>query len=244
MMNTRVWAGTHVGNVRRRNEDSHGATGLHATNVDGAVVAATVEGTCLAVVADGLGGHPCGDVASRLVVEHVLAAQPATAEALVQALRSANAALHDAMVGPDGAPGMGTTAAAVLIHDDRVAVANVGDSAVFELLDDRLVQLSVDDVPAGASALPGLPSSVVTETLGGTERLSTITPHLHQDNLNENRRFMMCSDGLTNYVPRSRIAEALAMADGAAAIATLIDLALAAGGLDNVTVMVLDAHQR
>ena len=107
MTSTRVWAATHVGTVRRRNEDSHGATGLGATGVDGAVVAATVEGTCLAVVADGLGGHPCGDVASRLVVDHLLAAQPATADALVQAFRSANVALYDAMTGTDGAPGWG-----------------------------------------------------------------------------------------------------------------------------------------
>ena len=98
---------------------------------------------------------------------------------------------------------MGTTAAAVLIHDGGFAVVNVGDSVVFEFVDGRLVQLSVDDVPAGAGALPGLPSSIVTQTLGGTERLSTIEPHLYEGDLSAGGRFMICTDGLDELRPAS-----------------------------------------
>ena len=97
-MRTRIWAATHTGLVRRRNEDCYGATGLPAVETDGEVVATEVLGEpCLAVVADGLGGHPCGNVASRLAVDHLLAAQPAQPDELVAAVHLANEAIYEAM---------------------------------------------------------------------------------------------------------------------------------------------------
>jgi serine/threonine protein phosphatase PrpC len=133
---------------------------------------------------------------------------------------------------------MGTTIAAVLVDDGRLTVANVGDSAVFEFHDGRLHQLSVDDVPTGSEALPGLPSARVTQTLGGQSRLTAIEPHVHEDNADIERCLLLCTDGLTNFVPRAQIAEALALS-GAAAVEGLLALAIAAGGLDNVTIAIL-----
>jgi protein phosphatase len=144
----------------------------------------------------------------------------------------------------DGSIGMGTTVAAVLVHETGMAVVNVGDSAVFELVDDRLVQLSTDDVPVGRTSLPGVPSSIVTQTLGGGRELRAVEPHLYEDDLVSPRRLLLCTDGLTNFVPRDQVADALRRHSGEDAVRVLIALALAAGGPDNVTVMTLDDDPR
>lgn len=234
---------THTGSVRRANEDAYGATGLAASSIDGEVVSTTVSvGPCLAVVADGLGGHPRGEVASGLAIEHLLGAGVADPAALVAAIHEANEAIVAAMSEEGGSVGMGTTVAAVLLHAAGLAVVNVGDSAVFELIEDRLVQLSTDDVPASRNELPGLPSSIVTQTLGGGKELVEIEPHLHEDERRPTRRILLCTDGLTNFVPRSHIAEALRRHDGDTAAEVLLSLALAAGGPDNITVLVIDAE--
>src|SRR4051794_38527098 len=102
---------THTGAVRRRNEDYFGATELSGSPVDGEAVSVVVRGrTCLAVVADGLGGHPDGDFASRLAVEHLIAANPTDPDGLVKAFHTANEAMYDEMLGPSGSLEMGTTA--------------------------------------------------------------------------------------------------------------------------------------
>ena len=136
---------------------------------------------------------------------------------------------------------MGTTIAAVLVDEGGLTVANIGDSTVFEFHEGRLHQLSVDDVPAGLDALPGLPSARVTQTLGGQSRLTAIDPHVHaDDDVVAERSLLLCTDGLTNFVPRGQISEALAL-NGAGAVERLLSLAIAAGGLDNVTIAILAA---
>lgn len=240
-MRVHIAAATHTGSVRDNNEDSYGATELIASQVDGEIVSTVVSGElCLAVVADGLGGHPCGELASALAVDDLLDAKTTDPPSLVAAIHEANAALVAAMSQQDGSVGMGTTVAAVLIHEAGLVVVNVGDSAVFELVDGRLVQLSTDDVPPGGTDLPGLASSIVTQTLGGGRELVEIEPHLYEADRVSTRRLLLSTDGLTNFVPRGQIADALRHHDGDEAIKVLLGLALAAGGADNVTVMTLD----
>lgn len=239
-MQIRITAVTHTGTVRQRNEDHYGATGLSSSFADGEVVSAIVSGDrCLAVVADGLGGHPCGDVASRVALEHLLSANPLTSAALVAAVHKANVAIYRSMSRANHSIGMGTTAVAVLVMEQGLAVVNVGDSAAFEFVDDRLVQLTVDDVP-DQGALPGLPSSVVTQTLGGQREFEAIQPHLHEDALGSRRRVLLCTDGLTNFVTKDLIGDVLRNKCGSAAAEGLLQLALAAGGRDNVTVILLE----
>jgi serine/threonine protein phosphatase PrpC len=240
MTRIRISAATHVGSVRRRNEDYYGATGLRTSLRDGEVVTVVADATCLAVLADGLGGHPSGEVASRLAVEQLLAANPTTPDALVAAFHEANIAIYGAMSREDGSLGMGTTAAAVLVTKRGLAIVNVGDSTVFELVDGRLDQLSTDDVPERGTLLAGLPSSIVTQTLGGRRELEEIEPHLYQDDFGTSRRVLLCTDGLTNFVTRDRIGDALRAQCGVAAVDSLVQAALDAGGLDNVTVVLLE----
>ncbi|MEI2700140.1 MAG: protein phosphatase 2C domain-containing protein [Microthrixaceae bacterium] len=241
MISVRISAATHTGAVRRRNEDCVGATDLRASSVDGEVVSVVISGgSCIAVVADGLGGHPSGDVASRLAVQQIIGANPADPDALVKAFHAANEAIYDAMSEPCGSLEMGSTAAAVLLRTDGIAVANVGDSAVFEFMDGRLVQLSTDDVPTRGGQLPGLPSTVVTQTLGGRREPVNIEPNLYSDEFGAARSVLMCTDGLTNFVTRDRIAGALRETCGVQAVEALLRLALDAGGRDNVTVLLME----
>ena len=186
--------------------------------------------SCLAVVADGLGGHPHGDQASRAGrrAPH-LEAKPSTTDELTIALHRANDLIYQEMKRTAGSTGMGTTVAAALVHDGGLTVANVGDSQVFELFEGRLVQLSIDDVLRGRSDLPGVPSAWVTQTLGGKVKRTVIKPHVYEDDVPTQRQLLLCTDGLTNFVPRSQIAEALARGIPEAVVA-LIGLALDAGG--------------
>ena len=240
MRETRIWGVTHTGCVRQRNEDSYGALGLGGVLSGGKVNRATVAGApCLAVVADGLGGHPRGDAASRVAVDAILEFAPTTAEELIRAIHLANDVVYRQMGALD-APGMGTTIAALLVHEHGFAVANVGDSPVFELSDGRLVKLSVDDVPPGQAGLPGIPTSRVTQTLGGSRSLTPVRPHLHVSDHVDHSRLLLCTDGLTNFATQSEIAAELRRPDGGEAATALVQLALAAGGLDNVTVVVVE----
>jgi len=236
----RVCAGTHKGLIRSRNEDSYGATGLVPSRVDGTVVAtdlAHLPG--LSVVADGLGGHPSGDVASAFAVESLLTAGPADAAGLVAAVHAANRALVDHMSAVPTTRGMGTTVAAVLILREGLAVVNVGDSPVLELVGDRLIQLTVDDVAPLGGFTSG-PSSALTQSLGGGQSTREITPHVYEDRLSGARRLLLCSDGLTSFVRRELIVDALRNDDPRRAVETLLTLALESGGGDNVTCLVVD----
>ena len=116
MIRATISAGTHTGWVRERNEDYFGATGLPAPEGDGEVVSVEVGGPqCIAVVADGLGGHPAGDVASRRAVDYLIVSRPDTPGSLVDALLGANEDVYSAMSAREGTVGMGTTVAAVLM---------------------------------------------------------------------------------------------------------------------------------
>lgn len=192
----------------------------------------------LIVVADGLGGHPNGGEASKIAVETIVGARPTDAESLAKAVRQANEAIVSAMTHDAGNVGMGTTVAAVLATVKAIVVANVGDSSVWELRDDRLVQLSTDDSPAGRSGLPGVPYYVVTQTLGGGRSLVDVDPNVLEERVEGERTILVCCDGLTNFVDRRAIATTLV---GAGPLSTdaLVQLALDASAPDNVTVGVL-----
>lgn len=243
MTTAHLCATTHTGVVRSGNEDAYAGTGLLVSRVDGEVVSVSVARfPILAVVADGLGGHASGNIASALAVAHVFAAKPGDGAALVNAVHNANQVIVDAMRLKPTSRGMGSTIAAVLLHAKGLAVVNVGDSPVLELIGERVVQLSIDDV-APDGGLPGVRSFALTQALGGQHTLRNITPHLYEDQVEEHRRILLCTDGLTNFVPRRAIVDALRREDPRLAVGGLLQLALESGGADNVTCMLVDVGQ-
>jgi protein phosphatase len=237
-MRLRTFAGTDVGRTRSGNEDSY------------------LRGRTVFAVADGLGGHQGGEVASAAAVAPLAAldgqafAGPGeAAEALAAAVRDANELILDQAADDPALWGMGTTLTAVaLAGDDHLQLAHVGDSRAYLLRDGSLEQLTTDHTVVGelvrrgrltpAQAAIHPERSILTRAVGLDPTVPVDLPDLLE--LRAGDQVLLCSDGLTEAVDDGRIAELLATAgDGDAACRSLIDAANAAGGPDNITVVLL-----
>jgi protein phosphatase len=225
---------THVGLVRRRNEDS------------------IYIGRSLFAVADGLGGHTAGDIASASVIEalqlHDRLVDPADlSAALGRAVSAANEALRQRIETEPELAGMGSTLVAMLWSRTAAVLANVGDSRAYLLRDvgfgnSGTSQLTEDHtyehLVADAAAVPNLPERL-SRWLDG--RADGRSPDLTSWALRPGDRFMLCSDGLTSFVPHELVHATLSSSSGPDDTADrLITLAIDQGGPDNITVIVID----
>ncbi|MEV7908525.1 PP2C family protein-serine/threonine phosphatase, partial [Streptomyces anulatus] len=232
-------ARTHIGLLRRRNED------------------AVYAGRFLFVVADGLGGHPAGDVAASTVIEavrpydHQVAAEDLP-QVLGWAIYAASRALRAKVEADPGLAGMGSTLVAMLWSGTRAVVANVGDSRAYLLPAPPDDGLTVENTPivritedhiyrnlvADADGVPNLPGRISRFLDGRPEGRS---PDLTIRQVRRGDRFLLCSDGLSSAVPGELIQEALSSpADPRQVTDRLVALALDHGGPDNITVIVVD----
>jgi serine/threonine protein phosphatase PrpC len=223
---------TSVGRVRRVNEDSYLAV------------------PPIYAVADGMGGHGSGDVASRLAVE-VLARcvelRPLFTEAVLHALEEANLAI----IGHKEPNRMGTTITGVAgletAGGDHLMVFNIGDSRVYRLAGDRIEQLTVDHSEVQELVLAGVLTreqarthprrNVVTRALGSAPVVLAdhwLLPAIGGD------RFLICSDGLFGELPDEVILPLLAVGPAQHAAEALVAAADDAGGRDNITAVVVD----
>jgi protein phosphatase len=237
-MRLSTFAGSDVGRTRSGNEDSYFC------------------GRTVFAVADGLGGHQGGEVASALAVEPLagldgreMASPAEAAEALAEAVRQANAAILDRATGDPALWGMGTTlTAAALAGDHHLQLGHVGDSRAYLLRDGSLEQLTSDHTVVGELVRRGRLTpeqaaihperSILTRAVGLDPRIPVDTPDPLE--LAPGDQVLLCSDGLTEAVGDAEIAQVLgAEPDGDAACRSLIDAANAAGGPDNITVVLL-----
>jgi PPM family protein phosphatase len=232
-------AATDVGRMRKNNEDSY----LSAKPV--------------AAVADGMGGHSAGEVASAIAIEELAALgergpwenETAATDDLKQAILRANRRIREMAASDRKLNGMGTTLVALLQDGDMVHVANVGDSRGYLLrqgelsqvtVDHSLVQELVDDgrlSPEDAERHPQ--RSVITRALG-------IDPEVEFDlftyKLQVGDRLLLCSDGLSDVVEPTQIRNVLLrVRSPQKAARQLITVANEQGGPDNITVIVVDA---
>jgi PPM family protein phosphatase len=234
-----VSALTHVGLLRDANEDS---LVIGPWTICGGVTETPQTlvfplGTPLLVaVADGLGGHPGGEVASALVVRELAEAGVTIEdeETLRRVLADCNQAVYDAAEGELFA--MGTTVAGLVLTAEQVLVFNVGDSRVYFSGPDGVRQVSVDDRPPVG---PGERTSTVTQTLGGQFTAAPVDPHLWRSSLAGQMRFLVCTDGVSDVVPEGRLAEILLEHDDGRAAFELWKAAMEGGGPDNVTLAVV-----
>ncbi|WP_410810431.1 PP2C family protein-serine/threonine phosphatase [Micromonospora sp. 067-2] len=225
---------THQGLVRKRNEDSHS------------------QGQWLYVVADGLGGHIAGDVASSTVTGALKAydrAVPAEdlAGFLGRAINQASEALRRKTRDEPALAGMGTTLVALLRSGSDAVVANVGDSRAYLIRrhgsgDGAMVQISEDHtyghLVADAEKVPNLHERLARFLDGREDGRS---PDLTPLQLLSGDRVLLCSDGLSSYVPHEQIRAALDSDSTPGDVADqLVALAVDQGGHDNVTVIVID----
>jgi protein phosphatase len=237
-------AATHVGKVRQRNEDAHFAgpeIGLFG-------------------VVDGMGGHAGGDIAARLVTDDfpaMVAREHATMKARqVRAVRRwlgkliAEQSRQLCFQGGSriGCEGMGATLATILLLNGRVYVGNLGDSRVYHLRDGRFAQLSQDHSVIAELLAVGQLTDAEAPTHPARGQLvqylgmpDQAHPHVASRKLEEGDRFLLCTDGLTDMVGDVGIRDVLEAGMGARQSAeSLVQLANAAGGMDNTTVLIVD----
>lgn len=226
-------AQTDVGRVRSRNED--------------ACLAQPQRG--LWAVADGMGGHAFGDVASRTVIDALDRLPPvADLSAFIGAARAAldqvNGMLR-AEARTRHVPVMGSTVVVLLACGTEAACLWAGDSRIYLYRNGRLQQLTRDHSQAVALQERGIDATaaavganMITRAVGASDGLEVDVTTL---STRDGDLFLLCSDGLSNPVPEQDIRETLACGDCAHAAQTLIGLALANGGRDNVTVVVARA---
>jgi protein phosphatase len=225
---------THVGLTRSNNEDSF------------------LAGTRLLAVADGVGGAAGGEVASAAAIAAVAPLdeyEPGydLLGRLHEAVLAGNAAIAAQAAADRGLTGMGTTLTAVLLGGSRYGLVNIGDSRTHLLRDGELVQLSHDDSYVQLLIDEGRITreqadihpqrSVVLQAMTGEE---LVEPAMSVHEARADDRFLLCSDGLTDYVSFERIARVLGESDRDRCADALIELALNAGGRDNITVIVAD----
>jgi serine/threonine protein phosphatase PrpC len=245
----RATAFTHQGAVRAANEDCI-AIGDWVTSEPMAaplVLERATGAPLIAVVADGMGGHAAGEVASRIAAERLaaLAARAGDEAGLADLLRDVNAELFEAMREQPRLRGMGTTVAGVVIAPAGSLVFNVGDSRVYRIEGSALVQLSTDDTPGPKLAdgrTAAMTSNLVTQSLGGAYAEVGIEPHLLGVPPAARERYLLCSDGLSDLLTRDEIEAGLA-ADDRTSVQALFEAAMARGGRDNISIIMLDLRR-
>ena len=218
----------------------------------------------LALLADGMGGHKAGDVASRMSVEHIekslraalTESLPATGEGgvsplaglLDQAIDEANSSVFAAGEENAAQKGMGTTLVALMLHADRVLVAHVGDSRLYRLhgrelsavtRDHSLVrQMMEEGIMTEEEAHDSPFTHVITQAVGVRE---AVDAEIQEFEAQAGDVYLLCSDGLSDLVSEAEIADTLLAAQGnwERAAQRLVDLANQHGGRDNISVVIV-----
>jgi PPM family protein phosphatase len=234
-LSLRFAARSDVGLLRDGNEDS------------------VYAGPRVLAVADGMGGHAAGEVASAVAIAALAPLdEDDPGSDLLDALRvgatSANEHLRDMVAGDPGLDGMGTTLTALLFAGSRLGLVHVGDSRCYLLRDGELTQITADHTLVAELVKQGRISedeagthpqrSLITRALDGR---GSVELDLSVREARAGDRYLLCTDGLTGPVGRREtLQEALEIPDVQASVDRLVELALRGGGPDNITVVVAD----
>ena len=228
-----------IGLVREGNEDS-----------------AYVSGSLLAV-ADGMGGHAGGEVASKIAIKVLQSLTPmltnptidsdSIEDLLLNSLHTIDAEIEEHVREEIELRGMGTTLTVLLSHDDSIALIHVGDSRCYRLRGNTFEQLSIDHtvvqelLDQGAITETDVTThpqrSVLTQALMGE---GSVTPLMQIFDSKESDRYLLCSDGLTSVLSDKEIKNLLKENDKDVAVKALVDAAYIQGAPDNVTVIIAD----
>lgn len=207
------------------------------------------------VVADGMGGHAAGEVASEMAVQIVArnllaltsVVDQASHDKLAQAMRDANRAIYDRMLAEVDKQGMGTTASVLVLSDNQFLIGQIGDSRIYLLRDGALTQLTKDHSYVQEQVDAGLLtpeqaryhpySNVITRCVGASE---SVEADIYNGEMKPGDVFLLASDGLTGMVDDRRLQAMLLARSGPGRIVdALIAEANGRGGLDNITAIVI-----
>jgi len=218
----------------------------------------------LYVVADGMGGHLAGEVASQMVVDTLRAAASdpnhyptaredashmAEAGRLAAWVCGANRKVYELSLRDEHCRGMGSTVAALLFLNDRVAAVNVGDSPIYRVRGNGIEMLSAMHTvaaerssmdPEAMELLSGLFQHMLTRAVGID---ADVQPHVREETCRNGDSFIICSDGLSNAVSTEEIREVMGRENARGACRRFVEMANERGGDDNVTVIVIRAFR-
>lgn len=237
----KISAKTDTGKVRTNNQDYFLAGELN-------------NGVTWAIVCDGMGGAMGGNVASetavRIISEKLISGyhegmnDNSVKLLMMSAIEAANASVYSKSTNDESLKGMGTTVVAAIINQDTVYLAHVGDSRIYIISSDSIIQMTTDHsvvqmmiengeiTPEEAKTHPK--KNVITRALGVEE---SIRIDYSQEIFNENDILLLCSDGLTNYVSDEEIKKICLENDRFLLADKLVDAANEKGGGDNITVV-------
>ena len=226
-----------TGRIRKNNEDNLICLGKYF-DPDSTELRAPMSGSRDAAegpvfgVFDGMGGEEQGEVASHIAAQTAADFAFAGPQTLDGFCREANRRIC-AYAAANGVSTMGTTAALIQFGEAGVAACNLGDSPIFHWRDGTLRQISKDHV----MPVPGPRKPPLVQYLGIPETEMRLEPTITVNPAEPGDRYLICSDGLSDMVGTDVIAEALREEDVAAVGQRLMDMALEAGGRDNVTII-------
>lgn len=236
----KAYGATHVGRVRAVNQDAYYLP---------------EAGESFAVVADGMGGHKAGEVASAMAVSEFtrwLRCAPVPSEETVNyAVHEANRIIHRTAQRETDKSNMGTTLVAVWVDDEQVIECNVGDSRAYLLRDGSLSQISRDHSLVGElleegkitkqEAMHHPHKNYITRAIGTS---SMVQPEIRTLDRKSGDVWLLCSDGMSNYIDDGEIERILCgQTDRERCVRQLIDMALERGGADNITVVLVDCGE-
>ena len=224
-----------AGNVRELNED-------YASFIED-------ERFKIYLVADGMGGHNAGEIASKLavksIIRYLLEHSEEDEDILLNAVKYANNEIYEISQKNDKCKGMGTTITGCFIKGDMIQVVNVGDSCCFSIKDNEIKKVTKDHswvqelIDAGAiteeEGRVHPKKNIITRALGTN---SSVKIDIFNIDKNESSMFLLCSDGLSNEVQKEEMVEIVNRYKNVnEACEKLVDLAKARGGKDNITVL-------
>ena len=229
---------THVGMKRSHNEDA-----FYRNDEIG-----------LYIVADGMGGHKAGEIASNMAVEsiknYVLNQKKVAEQSLVDAIYVANNLIFKSAAANAQYSGMGTTIVSMAFNSTGAMLCHVGDSRAYILTRGKLERLTEDHTYVNEQFKTGLITeaqmethsmrNVLTRSLGFSEQIKVASQKL---NIHAGDRYLLCSDGLSHMVADNVIAELGSIPDAVHAVSTLIEVANTNGGDDNITVIIIDVTE-
>lgn len=234
---------THRGAVRGANEDAVAiGKDVLTGNMDEPTVTSLYGFNHIFMVADGMGGHTHGAVASRAALDAVIrfGIDLSNIDACADALVDANDRIYDLMGDQPETAGMGTTIVGVAISDDAVVHFNVGDSRAYRHRTGSLVCLTSDDTLHVTRQGQSRVSHLITQSLGGRRSRTRIRPHIGvSPALLQDETVLICSDGLTDMVSDDMILEILDnIFNPSECIKKLFSCAIEAGGRDNISIVI------
>jgi len=244
LVDTRIGARTDLGLIRENNEDKFEFFEPEEPEL------LAVKGYFYAV-ADGMGGHSSGQIASDLALKTIVRtyyADPSedVLESLKAAIGAANSYIYDTAQAVPERAGMGTTCTAVVLRNDEMYVGHVGDSRLYLIRDGALRRVSEDhswiaeQVKRGAlteeEARMSPFRNVITRSLGAA---ADVEVDIYQEKIEKGDVLVLCSDGLSGYVSDEGILELASVWSPSMAAMKLVDRANELGGGDNITVVVV-----